>query len=86
VMNLALRRKRLIAHVLMRDEQDRVPLYETQFKEDWERRGASLSRWSRPGLERHARCARSSGLIFKSGGCWSLTGYRRTLAGTMPSR
>jgi 8-oxo-dGTP diphosphatase len=35
-MNLALRRKRLIAHVLMRDEQDRVPLYETQFKEDWE--------------------------------------------------
>jgi 8-oxo-dGTP diphosphatase len=36
VMNLALRRKRLIAHVLMRDEQDRMPLYETQFKEDWE--------------------------------------------------
>lgn len=36
VMNSALPRKRLIAHVLMRDEDGRVLLCETQFKSDWE--------------------------------------------------
>jgi hypothetical protein len=36
VTNLALRKKRLIAHVLIRDEQDRASLCETQFKKDWE--------------------------------------------------
>ena len=36
VMNTALPRKRVIAHVLMRDHQGRVLLCETQFKSDWE--------------------------------------------------
>ncbi len=36
VMNSALPKKRLIAHVVMRDEQGRVLLCETQFKPDWE--------------------------------------------------
>jgi 8-oxo-dGTP diphosphatase len=36
VMNSALPRKRLIAHVLIRDDRDRVLLCETQFKPDWE--------------------------------------------------
>lgn len=36
VMNSVLPRKRLIAHVIMRDEQDRFVLCETTFKPDWE--------------------------------------------------
>lgn len=36
VMNTALPRKRLIAHVLMRDGSGRILLCETQFKPDWE--------------------------------------------------
>ena len=36
VMNSALPKKRLIAHVLMRDPVGRVLLCETQFKTDWE--------------------------------------------------
>jgi 8-oxo-dGTP diphosphatase len=36
VMNSALPRKRLIAHVLMRDDTGRVLLCETRFKADWE--------------------------------------------------
>jgi 8-oxo-dGTP diphosphatase len=36
VMNAALPRKRLIAHVLMRDPQGRILLCETRFKSDWE--------------------------------------------------
>ena len=36
VMSSALPRKRLIAHVLMRDDQGRVLLCETRFKPDWE--------------------------------------------------
>lgn len=36
VMNSALPRKRLIAHVLMRDTEGRVLLCETTFKPDWE--------------------------------------------------
>ena len=36
VMNAALPKKRVIAHVLMRDAEGRVLLCETQFKRDWE--------------------------------------------------
>lgn len=36
VMNSVLPRKRLIAHVLIRDEADRVLLCDTLFKSDWE--------------------------------------------------
>lgn len=36
VMNSALPKKRLIAHVLMRDTDGRVLLCDTQFKADWE--------------------------------------------------
>lgn len=36
VMNTVLPRKRLIAHVLMRDDQGRILLCDTMFKTDWE--------------------------------------------------
>ena len=36
VMNTALPRKRLIAHVLMRDQRGRILLCDTMFKADWE--------------------------------------------------
>ena len=36
VMNSALPKKRVIAHVLMRDDSGRILLCETQFKTDWE--------------------------------------------------
>ena len=64
VMNSALPRKRLIAHVLIRDDQGRVLLCETQFKPDWElpggivepgespRLGAVREVWEELGVER----------------------------------
>jgi len=50
VMNSALPKKRLIAHVLMRDVQDRVLLCETQFKEDWELPGGIVEPLEPPRL------------------------------------
>jgi 8-oxo-dGTP diphosphatase len=50
VMNSALPRKRLIAHVLMRDEEDRVLLCETQFKSDWELPGGIVEPFESPRL------------------------------------
>jgi 8-oxo-dGTP pyrophosphatase MutT (NUDIX family) len=49
-MNSALPKKRLIAHVLMRDAQDRVLLCETQFKEDWELPGGIVEPLEPPRL------------------------------------
>ena len=50
VMNSALPKKRLIAHVLMRDVQDRVVLCETQFKQDWELPGGIVEPLEPPRL------------------------------------
>jgi len=50
VMNTALPRKRLIAHVLIRDEQGRVLLCETQFKTDWELPGGIVEPYEAPRL------------------------------------
>ena len=50
VMNSALPKKRLIAHVLMRDVQDRVLLCETQFKKDWELPGGIVEPLEPPRL------------------------------------
>jgi 8-oxo-dGTP diphosphatase len=50
VMNSALPKKRLIAHVLMRDDQDRVLLCETQFKQDWELPGGIVEPLEPPRL------------------------------------
>ncbi len=50
VMNSALPRKRLIAHVLMRDDKDRVLLCETQFKSDWELPGGIVEPFESPRL------------------------------------
>jgi 8-oxo-dGTP diphosphatase len=50
VMNSALPKKRLIAHVLMRDAHDRVLLCETQFKEDWELPGGIVEPLEPPRL------------------------------------
>jgi 8-oxo-dGTP pyrophosphatase MutT (NUDIX family) len=49
-MNSALPKKRLIAHVLMRDVQDRVLLCETQFKKDWELPGGIVEPLEPPRL------------------------------------
>jgi 8-oxo-dGTP diphosphatase len=48
VMNSALPRKRLIAHVLMRDADHRVLLCETQFKSDWELPGGIVEPYESP--------------------------------------
>jgi 8-oxo-dGTP diphosphatase len=50
VMNSALPRKRLIAHVLLTDDQDRVLLCETQFKTDWELPGGIVEPGESPRL------------------------------------
>ena len=50
VMNSALPKKRLIAHVLMRDARDRVLLCETQFKKDWELPGGIVEPLEPPRL------------------------------------
>jgi 8-oxo-dGTP diphosphatase len=50
VMNAALPRKRLIAHVMMRDLDDRVLLCETQFKRDWELPGGIVEPGESPRL------------------------------------
>ena len=50
VMNSALPKKRLIAHVLMRDVRDRVLLCETQFKKDWELPGGIVEPLEPPRL------------------------------------
>lgn len=48
VMNSALPKKRLIAHVLFRDESGRVLLCETQFKSDWELPGGIVEPFEPP--------------------------------------
>jgi 8-oxo-dGTP diphosphatase len=50
VMNSALPRKRLIAHVLLTDEDHRVLLCETQFKTDWELPGGIVEPGESPRL------------------------------------
>jgi 8-oxo-dGTP diphosphatase len=50
VMNSALPRKRLIAHVLIRDDSNRVLLCETQFKTDWELPGGIVEPGEAPRL------------------------------------
>ncbi|HKX13824.1 MAG TPA: NUDIX hydrolase [Propionibacteriaceae bacterium] len=50
VMNSALPKKRLIAHVLMRDASNRVLLCETQFKKDWELPGGIVEPLEAPRL------------------------------------
>jgi 8-oxo-dGTP diphosphatase len=50
VMNSALPKKRLIAHVLMRDVDDRLLLCETQFKKDWELPGGIVEPLEPPRL------------------------------------
>ena len=50
VMNSALPRKRLIAHVLLTDDQGRVLLCETQFKSDWELPGGIVEPGESPRL------------------------------------
>ena len=50
VMNSALPRKRLIAHVLLTDDDQRVLLCETQFKTDWELPGGIVEPGESPRL------------------------------------
>ncbi len=50
VMNSALPRKRLIAHVLIRDVEGRILLCETQFKPDWELPGGIVEAGEPPRL------------------------------------
>lgn len=48
VMNTALPRKRLIAHVLMRDAAGRILLCDTMFKTDWELPGGIVEPYESP--------------------------------------
>jgi 8-oxo-dGTP pyrophosphatase MutT (NUDIX family) len=48
VMNSALPKKRLIAHVLLQDQLGRVVLCETQFKADWELPGGIVEPYETP--------------------------------------
>ena len=48
VMNSALPRKRVIAHVLIRDRSGRVLLCETRFKPDWELPGGIVEQYETP--------------------------------------
>jgi len=50
VMNSTLPRKRLIAHVLLRNDEGRVLLCETQFKPDWELPGGIVEPGESPRL------------------------------------
>ena len=50
VMNSALPRKRVIAHVLIRDDHGRVLLCETRFKQDWELPGGIVEPYEAPRL------------------------------------
>ena len=48
VMNTVLPRKRLIAHVLIRDDRDRILLCDTRFKIDWELPGGIVESGESP--------------------------------------
>ena len=67
VMNSALPKKRLIAHVLMRDSGDRVVLCETQFKKDWELPGGIVEPLETPRLGAAREVREELGIDLKVG-------------------
>ena len=67
VMNSALPKKRLIAHVLMRDIRDRVLLCETQFKKDWELPGGIVEPLEPPRLGAAREVAEELGIELEIG-------------------
>ena len=67
VMNSALPKKRLIAHVLMRDAADRVLLCETQFKKDWELPGGIVEPLEPPRLGAAREVREELGIDLKVG-------------------
>jgi 8-oxo-dGTP pyrophosphatase MutT (NUDIX family) len=67
VMNSALPKKRLIAHVLMRDVRDRVLLCETQFKKDWELPGGIVEPSEPPRLGAAREVAEELGIGLEIG-------------------
>jgi 8-oxo-dGTP pyrophosphatase MutT (NUDIX family) len=66
-MNSALPKKRLIAHVLMRDVRDRVLLCETQFKKDWELPGGIVEPLEPPRLGAAREVAEELGIELEIG-------------------
>jgi 8-oxo-dGTP diphosphatase len=67
VMNSALPKKRLIAHVLMRDIRDRILLCETQFKQDWELPGGIVEPLEPPRLGAAREVREELGIDLKIG-------------------
>ena len=67
VMNSALPKKRLIAHVLMRDVRNRVLLCETQFKKDWELPGGIVEPSEPPRLGAAREVAEELGIELEIG-------------------
>jgi 8-oxo-dGTP diphosphatase len=67
VMNSALPRKRLIAHVLMRDHRGRVLLCDTKFKPDWELPGGIVEPFEAPGRGAVREVAEELGLALALG-------------------
>jgi len=86
VMNTVLPRKRLIAHVLMRDQRGRILLCDTMFKTDWELPGGIVEPGEPPraGAVREVREELAS--TWRWAGCWWPTGCLRTWAGRTRSR
>jgi 8-oxo-dGTP pyrophosphatase MutT (NUDIX family) len=66
-MNSALPKKRLIAHVLIRDARDRVLLCETQFKKDWELPGGIVEPLEPPRLGAAREVREELGIDLKVG-------------------
>jgi len=67
VMNSTLPRKRLIAHVLLRDDEGRVLLCETQFKPDWELPGGIVEPGESPRLGAIREVAEELGVTWPVG-------------------
>lgn len=67
VMNSALPRKRVISHVLLRDEAGRVLLCETQFKTDWELPGGIVEPGEAPAAAAVREVAEELGINIVAG-------------------
>ncbi len=63
VMNTVLPRTRLIAHVVIRDDQQRVLLCETRFKPDWELPGGIVERGEPPRIAAEREVWEELGLV-----------------------
>lgn len=67
VMNTALPRKRMIAHVLMRDAAGRILLCDTRFKQDWELPGGIVEHGEPPRVGAAREVQEELGVVLELG-------------------